>query len=204
MQVKPTLYFLACVLLVSVSGACGSGCGQGHEASRQPASTVASAALPQIEIKSDVDLDSDSYPDGPPDNEHAAFGRPAGAAQRQAVAAVVGRYYADAARADGAAACGLVYSTRAESASEDYADVLPPAKRRGASCAAVLSALFRRLHGRLSAPLRVGSVRVEFNSASVQLHFRGQRSPRYIEAHRERGAWKLGMLLDTDRTVGVE
>jgi hypothetical protein len=198
--VKPTLCFLICVLLASVAGACGS-----ERERAGAASSPVPAALPRIQLGSDVDEDSDSYPHEPPDNEHALPGHPAAAADVRSLAALVRRYYAYAARDDGAAACRLLYLTRAESvAAEGYGGT---AARLSGTCAAGLSSLFRRMHRQLSADsstLRVGTVRDELNTASVQLFFGRGRPPRYIEGHRERGTWKVGMLLDGERSVGAE
>jgi hypothetical protein len=201
--VKPTLSALVCILLFLFAAACDRGSGKNSAVFQPPA--AARAVLPQIEIGSDVDDDSDSYPREPPDNEDAQFGRPASSNDARPLASLVRRYYADAARGDSAAACRLLYLTRAETvAAEGYGGT---AGRLGGSCAHALSSLFRQLHGQLSADsaaLRVGAVRDEFNTASVQLFFGRGRSARYIEGHRERGAWKLGMLLDGPREINAE
>ena len=54
------------------------------------------------------------------------------------------------------------------------------------------------------ATLKMGPVRTEYNAASVQMYFGHPRVAYYIEAHRERGVWKLEMLVALDRPVGVE
>jgi hypothetical protein len=166
-------------------------------------------ALPKIETKGDPDDDSDKYLgqndyDELPYYKNEPFGHPASPADARAAAAVVKLYYADAAREDGPAACRLVYVPRAEAVPDELEG--SPGKGR-VTCGFVLSRLFREMHSRLSAEsstLRVGAVRVEFNQGSVQLHFAHVRLPHYIEVHRERGAWKMGILLDLDRPVGIE
>jgi hypothetical protein len=169
-------------------------------------STASAVTLPQIEFKSDPDLDSDSY-GNEPDSENKLFGHPASAADVRAVTRLVKRYYAAAAAGDGAAACRLIYSVFAEAIREDYGRPPGPPSLRGKTCAAVMSKLLEQLHKRLnldSATLRVGAVRVELNSGSVRLGFGGAKPDRYVLVHRERGAWKMDLLFDIGRPVGVE
>ncbi len=47
-------------------------------------------------------------------------------------------------------------------------------------------------------------MRVAFSLASVRFGFAGMKPTHYLLAHRERGAWKLDLLLDVERPVGVE
>lgn len=187
----------------------GSNTGRGSRAASDAAAPTGGAVvatLPQIEVKGDAENDSDSY--GPPeeDNENGQLGQPASAADAQAIAAVVKRYYATAARDDGASACKLLYSSMVESVVEDYGR--PPAgppNLRGNTCAVVLSKFFALMHSLLraeSATLRVIAVRVDLNRGSAQ--FEAAKSNRYILMHRERGAWKINMLLGMRQRVGVE
>jgi hypothetical protein len=210
--IKPILVLLLCALLAVAAVACGNAQREALHGSRA-AVPVARAALPQIETRGDEDHDSDRYPHELPDRDEVPyyktepFGHPASTAEAQAAAAVLRRYYADAAHGDGAAACRLLYSTRADSLSGDYTGLLGPTRGRNTTCAGVLSGVFGRLRRRLrldSAMLRVGAVRVDFNHASAQLDFGGARRPHYIALQRERGAWKLAMLLDVGQPVGVE
>jgi hypothetical protein len=211
METKRTLSWLGCALLALTVVACGGArAGAGGSTAGASAPLASRTALPQIETKADPDEDSDKYPKEQPDRDEVPyyrnepFGYPADAADTRGAAAVVRRYYADAARGDGAAACRLLYSPRAEAMAGE--DVGPASGHRG-TCAGSLSRLFRQMHAHLSAEeatLRVGAVRVEFNQGSVQLRLAHVKLPHYIEVHRERGRWKLAMLLDLDRPVGVE
>jgi hypothetical protein len=196
---RQILVSVAIALLALACAACG-----GSVSMSRPSS--ATTALPQIELKGDADSDSDKY-GTEPDNENEMLGHPAGAASMRAVTMLVRRYYAAAAAAGGADACRLLYLPFAESVAEDYGSRPASSGVRGDSCAAVLSALFRRSHRSLSvesATLRVAAVRVERNRGAVQLRFAGGRPVRYVLVHRERGAWKMDALFDTARLPLVE
>lgn len=212
---KPLSVLFAATLLSVALAACGrSGRGAGGSASGVSNYVVAAgpggapaAALPQIELKGDPDSDSDTYP-GEPDNEHELLGRLARARDARAVAALVRRYYAAAARGDGAAACRLLYAPTAEAIPAVYGRPPGgPAYLRGKTCAAVLFKLFEHLHKRLSAEdtaLRVAAVRVYLTRGSAQFGFQGKKPTRYIMVHRERGAWKMFMMLDVGQPFHVE
>lgn len=210
--IKPILSSLACALLAVAVVACGEAGSGEKTASTGSTTSVASAALPQIEVKTDPDDDSDKYPgqtdyDESPYYKKEPFGHPASPSEARAAGAAVKRYFADAAREDGAAACRLVYAPRAEVIPEELEGLPGPPVKGPVTCGFVLSRLFRYAHSRLSAEsatLRVGVVRVEFNQGSVQLLFAHVRLPHYIEVHRERGVWKMGILFDLDRPVGIE
>jgi hypothetical protein len=212
LAIKLTLSSLACALLAVAAFACGEARSGEKPASARSAPTAARVALPQIETKGDPDDDHDKYPgqkdyDESPYYKNEPFGHPASPPEARGAAAVVKRYFADAAREDGASACPLIYSPRAEVIPDELDGAPRPPGKRPVTCGFVLSRLFREMHSRLSAEsatLRVGAVRVEFNQGSVQLHFAHVRLPHYIEVHRERGAWKMGILLDLDRPVGIE
>lgn len=207
---KLTLSSLVCALLAVAACACGDSRKQPSRAASSPA--AARVTLPRIETKDDPDEDSDKYRyqkdyDELPYYRNEPLGHPASPADARGAAAVVKRYYADAAREDGASACRLIYSPRAETIHDELDGAPGPPGKRRVTCGFVLSRLFRAMHSRLradSATLRVGAVRVEFNLGSVQLHFAHVKLPHYIEVRRERGAWKMSMLLDLDRPVGVE
>jgi hypothetical protein len=210
---KPTLTLLACALLAMGVLACGgSGNGAG-QASGGSASTVAHVELPKIETKDDPDDDSDNYPKQLPDRDEVPyyktepFGHPADRADARGAAILVMRYYADAARGDAAAACRLLYAPREEAMTgEDRARSLH-LSQPAAACAVLLSQLFAEERAMLraqDATLKIGAVRTEYNTASVQMYFGRPPVVHYIEAHRERGVWKLDTLLAEDHPVGVE
>jgi hypothetical protein len=154
--------------------------------------------LPQPELKSDAELDSDSYPGEPDNDNNHVFGHAASAADARAATALVKRYYAAAAVGDGAAACPLIHSVMAESIPEDYGQSSGSPFMRGKTCAVVMSKLFKHLHKQLSADnatLKVAAVRIRGNDASVLLSFGGMKPKYYLELHREGGAWKIDGLL---------
>jgi hypothetical protein len=207
---KQTLTSLVCALLALSVLACGaarSGTG------RAGAQGAPSATLPKIETKGDPDDDSDRYPkqtadvDEVPYYKTEPFGHPADPADARAASALVRNYYFDAAHGDAPAACRLLYSTREEPMTgEDQARGLH-LRSPAAACAVVLSELFGEQRAALraqDATLKMGAVRTEYNRASVQMYFGRPPVANYIEAHRERGVWKLEMVLAIDRPVGVE
>ncbi len=200
---RATLVSLVAILVGIGLGACGSAHNAVEPASR--ASSSEHLALPKIEPAEDEDDDSDKY-GNEPDNENEPFGHPADATDARRITAVLRRYYAAAARGDGALACGLLYSPVAEGVAEDYGGSNAPADQRGETCAVVLSKLFDQQHGQLKdgAKLRVAAVRVELNQASVRFGLGGGQPDQYIMAHRERGAWKVGTMFSFEHPVGVE
>jgi hypothetical protein len=207
---KGLLTLMTAGLLGLCAGACG---GADAGSARRSSSAVGasaglapSAALPQIELKADSDSDSDRY-GSEPDNESEVFGHPADAADARAVAMLMGRYYAAATVGDGVEACRLLYLTFAESVAEDFGGASGSPGVHGKTCAAVMSEVFKQSHTRFgvdSATLKVAAVRVDRNIGSARLGFAGRKPDRYILVHRERGAWKLTMLFDIGRPVGVE
>jgi hypothetical protein len=123
-----------------------------------------------------------------------AYGTPASADDRDAIAQLVERYYADAAADDGAGACSLLYSLVAESIPEDLGQPPGPPSLRGSTCAAVMSKLFRQVPGQPPAVLaatRVSAVRTDGNRGIAML-----RSPTMLEGElrvkREHGTWRVG------------
>jgi hypothetical protein len=164
-------------------------------------------ALPQPEIYTDPDMDSDAYP-GETDNENnQPFGHPAGAAVVRAVTRMVERYYTAIAQGDGVSICRLLYAPVAESLPETYGrSSLGRSTGSGESCAEVAARLLvseRARVGRRGLP-RVAAVLVRNRTAAVQLGFGSGRPRYYIELTRERGAWRMSRLLASERTAYVE
>ncbi len=190
MSVKPWL---------TVGGAiCASGllaCGGAHHAAIAPG-VGARQVLPAIETSEDEDRDSDHYKHEP-DNERELVGRPAGKADARAVAAVVKRYFAAAAREQGAAACSLLYSPFEELVAQTYGGVGAAPAMRGNSCAEVAGKLFRLQHRQLrhATSVRVAAVRVSFSRGIARFGFGASRPTLYTMLHRERGRWKMDELL---------
>jgi hypothetical protein len=184
-------------------------CGQARKgptaAFHRPSTAVAlGVTLPQPELKTDAELDSDSYPGEPDNDNNHVFGHAASAADARAATALVKRYYAAAAAGNGAAACRLLYSPMAESIPEAYG---PLAGTSAKSCPAIMSSLFRHQHKQLSvdsATLKVAAVRIRGNQASVLMAFETMKPKDYLELHRERGHWKIDRLLATEQPIYVE
>jgi hypothetical protein len=120
------------------------------------------------------DVDSDSpttqsyrFPDSD-DGPIFAYGHRPSAAVAHAIASVVRRYYAAAARGDGASACALLPSTLAHVIPKSYSEPRDPAYLRGTkSCGATLARFFGHYHRELAAPIELFSVRVEGETARV-------------------------------------
>lgn len=206
----------ASIVLIAVGIACfaGTGCGGASRASRASATTGAkttastpTATLPQPETRNDPDLDSDTYPGEPDNDNNHVFGHVASAADRWAAVTLVGRYFAAARTDDGAAACGLMYSSMSEAMAEDYGSLAGSPYMHGGTCAAVMSGLFKHIHARIvaeSATLKVAEVRVRGKYASVRMGFGTAPAKFYLELQRERGRWRLDRIIPTEQSIYVE
>jgi hypothetical protein len=172
--------------------------------SSTPVATAPSVASTQPNLKRDRDNDYDNSSNSYYDKDDSVilgYGHAAGAADRQAVAAVVKRYYAAAAAGDGAKGCSLIYSIYAETIPENYGrpPAGPPALR-GKTCAEVMSKVFKQRQPQLaadSATLKVTGARLEGNRGWALMSFKTMPA-RSILVHRERGAWKIYALLDSE------
>lgn len=124
------------------------------------------------------------------------YGHAAGTADRRAITALVGRYYAAAAAGDGATACSLIYSTFARAIPEDYGhNSAGPAYLRAAkTCPAIMSLLFKHFHGQLAGAFRVTGVRVG-DARAFALTGSATGPASLVEVRREQGAWKIDTLL---------
>lgn len=206
---KLTFALLAVASLSVGLAACG-GAGKGTVSASRATSGAGArrtpvAALPQIEVKSDADSDSDTY-ENEPDNENELFGR-ANADDARSIAVLVKRYYAAAVARDGTVACQLLYTVLAETVPGSYGSAPTPPGPHQRQCAAVMSKLFGDLHKQMSAEgarLRVVSVRVRLNHGAAQFGSGGKQPFHYIMAHRERGAWKIDMLLAKEQPIRME
>lgn len=178
---RSALLMLALVLV--------AGCGaQRKVISDAPVAGRAVANGPHVVVDSDHD-----------DHITEEYGHAAPPADRQAVIALVKRYYAVAVAEDGAQACSMMLSSLARSIPESYGGPSGSPALRGASCAAVLSKLFIREHSVLVAEapsLRVSRVRLQGNGALVLLSFKTTPEPREIGVKLEGPTWKIASLLD--------
>jgi hypothetical protein len=202
----PAALCVSALLVLGASSCGGSGATAGSPSGADGVDGSAThLALPVIEITKDDDDDSDKRPHEA-DNESEVFGHPADATDTRLVTELIKRYYTAAAHENGASACRLLYSVFAEAIPETYGSSTGPPGLRGDSCAVVMTKLFKQQHRQLSggATVKVATVRVDMNRAVALFGFDGRRATHYRLAHRERGAWKLEMLLDVERPVGVE
>jgi len=174
----------------------------GTVTARTRSNTVQSAGLP----KRDGDSDVDGFAKNPYDGDHDAipiFGRPAGAADRQAVTALVGRYYAFAAAGDGGRACSMLYAVMAERFVEEHRRGKGPASLQGDTCAQILSKLFKQRHRELRediATYRVLVVQVRGNRGIALVRFGAPAKMEEFEVlvHREGGSWRIVVPFDQE------
>ena len=146
----------------------------------------------------DSDNNSGSYYDK--DDSVREFGHAADVADRQAVAAVVERYFAAAASEDGATACSLIVSSLARSIPGDLGRPPGPPYARGRTCAIVMSKIFKVNHRQLRvyhAMLEVTGVRLGGDGGFAVLGF-GTLPGREIRVTREKSVWKMDALLDSE------
>ncbi len=199
------------MLLPLCVGACGTNTSTNsvHHSSSHSADTsstlaaASSIAPAPLEAKADADKDNDIT--APYDDKRHpdvfGFGQAASPADRQAVTALIERYYAAAAAEDGAKACSMIYVTLAEAVPEDYGTSPPgPAYMQGKTCPAILTLLFKHFHAQLAAGLpllKVTRVRLEHRHGLAVLSF-GKMPERQIAVRRERHTWKLEALLDSE------
>lgn len=147
----------------------------------------------------DADNRSKSYYDKD-DHSVLGFGHAARAADRSAIAALVRRYFAVAAAADGVAACSMIVPSFAKSVPEDLGQSPGPPYSRGKTCAVVMSKTFEHYHRQLAAhaaSLEVSRVRVEGSMGLAVLAFKGLPG-RQIQVAREGGVWMMDALLDRE------
>lgn len=142
----------------------------------------------------DRDNDGDHNDD---DAGTLGYGHAANPADRQTSIALVTRYFAAAAKENGATACALLVPFIAESVVEN--DGHSPGLH-GTTCATVLSKLFARHHRLLSkkhSTLKIVTIRVEGRKALAILDFSAIHEVREITERRTSGTWRILEPLDT-------
>jgi hypothetical protein len=140
--------------------------------------------------------DGDNDPNSSDDEAFLDYGHAASGADERAVTALVKRYYAAAASADGAKVCAQIYGIIAENIAEEYAQ---SPEFSGPTCAAVMLKLFKQRRQRMAADLaalRVTRVRIEGETGYAFVYL-GQVPEPYVAVHRESGAWKMESLFET-------
>ncbi len=179
----------ACALVAAVTiCVVVSACGNANK-DANPASTTASNSSTSATVS--------THAPSPQAKVITEYGHEASPADKQAITALVNRYYAAAAADDGATACSLIYSPLAESVAEDYGQAPASASLAGTTCQVVMSKLFRQVPGQSSAVLattEVTGVRVNGRKAFALL--RSKAMPQGdIPLQRELGTWKIGTLI---------
>jgi hypothetical protein len=183
------------IVLGLTLGACGEARKPGvasSTASRETTTSTQTSVAHMPAPGSDSDNDNDH------NDDDYAWGQAASTSERLAVISLVRSYYAAAANDDGAKACTLLYSLLAEEIPETFGETPGPPALRGATCAVVMSKLFKQERHQLltdQATLQVTAVRVKHLRGHALLYF--ARGPRDLFIHREHGTWKVDELLDS-------
>ncbi|MGC2373172.1 MAG: hypothetical protein WA484_04780 [Solirubrobacteraceae bacterium] len=159
-------------------GVCACGSATGGMGSTSEASSASQALSNVVKMVSDgqtIELEvPNPREDRGDDMTIYAYGRVSSGHERQAITAVVNRYYAAAAAGDSAAVCSLTLSSLARSLPEDYGAGAGPSYLRGSkTCHAVMSKIFKHFHAELTGKTEVTNVRVEGNQAIAFLRSRG-------------------------------
>jgi hypothetical protein len=136
--------------------------------------------------------------DGDRNNDDGAIdtGQLASPAEGREMKALVKRYYAAAAAANGSEACALLVPFIAESVVESYGKTQGVT---GRTCAAVMTKIFEGRHAQLapeSATLRIPEVRLEPPAALVILEFPTIPEVRQIRLRRVGASWRVLALVD--------
>jgi hypothetical protein len=121
------------------------------------------------------------------------FGRPADAADRQAITTLVDRYRTAVVANDGPRGCALLYSVLAESVTEDHPQ--PPGSHN-TTCGAILTILFKSSSERRlfeAAKLRVIEVQTRQRKGLALMGTR-DKVEHTIEVRRERGRWRIAEI----------
>lgn len=190
-------------------GATACGSSDKRITSNSPASSAATTSASTVnqdyaEVDKDADNDHDieGASDDTDNGSTLNFGRPASAADKQKITALVERYYAAAAADNGAQACSMLPLTLSESVGEDYGkgSAGPSYLSSGTTCPAVMTLLFEHSRAQLLTEvpqLRVTRVRLQQHHGIAILTF-GKLPMRKIAVQREGPVWKVENLLDSE------
>ena len=184
----PTLLAIA-VLCLGI-GACGGSSKAGKGTGPPPRATATGAASARAAGENA----------GGTDENIPAFGHAASAADRQAVTALVKRYYRAVAAADGRTACSLMYSSLEQGIAEDYGQPPGPPYARGKTCPVVMSKIFKNQPGYPTAFVgtAVTDVRIYMDRGFALLRSKATPSGE-IFLEREHGAWTIGVPIGRER-----
>lgn len=188
---------LACSALV-LAGLTVAGCGGANNASSTSRQQSSSTHL----LARDGDDDIDSLGQGRYDTDNDAnptFGPAASASERQAIIALIKRYYAAAVEDEGARACSMLYPLIAEAVVEEHRPGKGSPALRGGTCAQVAAKVFAQRHRELvadAATLRVGWIQRQARQAVTLVHF-GPTRELIVRLHQAHGSWQMNDLLDS-------
>jgi hypothetical protein len=190
----PGLLLAGCALMLSGLALAGCGTASSSNSSNKLSSH---AAPPAPDGDGDVDSLGRSRYDG--DNDaNPTFGPAADPQERQAVVALIKRYYAAAAADEGARACSMLYPLVAEAIVEEHRPGKGAPALRGSTCARVAGKVFAARHRELVADassLRIGWVQLQARQAVTLAHF-GPARELIVRVHRAHGGWQMNALLD--------
>lgn len=148
----------------------------------------------------DADFDNDLKPqpgyNDSDDGSVRTYGHAATSAQRAQLEGIVTRYFAAAAKGDGATGCMLIDAQFVKAIPEDYGSGAGPAYARGKTCPVVLSAIFRHAHAELSGRARITAVRVQGDRALVLVGSTTMPGAS-VSLRKARGVWGIVGLLGT-------
>jgi hypothetical protein len=139
----------------------------------------------------DHTYDNGGYHDGD-DRGVLGYGHAASASDERAITVLVERFYAAARAEAGATACSSMVSSVAAAVPEDYGRSSGPAYLRGGkTCEAVMSRMFKHMHGELAgAVIVVTGVRVS-NDEGVALLGSTTLPASEIYVRRGHGVWQI-------------
>jgi hypothetical protein len=202
---------LAVLFAAGCSGISGNSTSRpgGSPDARTITSATTNAASGVVFVGGYVRGDDDSDGTGARDEDDRSireYGHEATAADKQAIMALVKRYYELATSGKGGEACSMLDAKLARRSNfrtavpQDYVPALGSSVFRGKGCAGVASLLFQADHQRLVADLRmvkVVSFRVDGSHGLALLAFR-TAPEREIAVEREHGAWRIDAFLDSE------
>lgn len=167
-----------------------------------PASDTTTPNLDPTKPDADMDNDPGAAYDDTNNNSVLNYGHPATAADKQAVTALLKRYYAAAASNDGAQDCTMLLSSLAAALPADFGPGAtgPAYLRKSTTCPTIMKLLFEHNHGLLSLEspkLEVKRVRLVGHRGLAILGF-GTMPERQISVSREGHTWKISELLDSE------
>lgn len=210
----PLLALLAAILLCAGAGGCGSKSGRISTKTYPDANVAATSRTPSTPsttadhiggyLKSDGDADEDDKRKhiAPAESDDTLFletyGKKVDRTDQRTVTALVKRYYAAAAAADGTATCSMLDSSLIAGLAQGQSQTAPGAS---ASCAVIATSLLKQRHTRLAADdagsMIVIQVRARGNLGLAVVGFKTTPISEILLKH-EQGTWKIGALFDSE------